>query len=202
MTGWHLHLHRFRPGVPVGITTNTRRGLSSGHRWGPLLGHQWGLSHGHGHPANSLTAETVESPSGREAHGEFGERSGETGREQFRHRAPARLNEPLSCFTIRGGGHACAGGRSAGPWPVHGDRAVVTAAVERKVDDGRSVNARTVRGSVSRQPRVAHLIEKDRWTVGASPNEKGTDHGVAGCRYRERIRPMLRRTRAPRRAVR
>ncbi len=44
-----------RPGVPVGITTNTRRGLSSGHhRWGPLLGHQWGLSHGHGQLSGHL----------------------------------------------------------------------------------------------------------------------------------------------------
>jgi len=51
-----------RPGVPVGITTNTRRGLSSGHRWGPLLGHQWGLSHGHGHSEGPIEPEPL-SPS-------------------------------------------------------------------------------------------------------------------------------------------
>ena len=44
-------------------------------------------------PANSVTAETVESPLRREAHGGFGERSGETGREQSRHRAPGLLSE-------------------------------------------------------------------------------------------------------------
>lgn len=44
-------------------------------------------------PADSLTAETVESPLRREAHGGFGERSGETGREQSRQRAPGLLSE-------------------------------------------------------------------------------------------------------------
>jgi len=34
----------------------------------------------------------VESPLRRKAHGGFGERSGETGQEQSRHRAPGRLN--------------------------------------------------------------------------------------------------------------
>ena len=43
-----------------------------------------------GHAA-TLTADTVESPLRREAHGGFGERSGETGREQSRHRAPGLL---------------------------------------------------------------------------------------------------------------
>jgi Group II intron, maturase-specific domain len=39
-----------------------------------------------------LTAETVESPLPRDRHGGFGERPGETDREQSRHRAPGRLN--------------------------------------------------------------------------------------------------------------
>jgi hypothetical protein len=39
-----------------------------------------------------LTAETVESPLPRDRYGGFGERLGETGREQSRHRAPGRLN--------------------------------------------------------------------------------------------------------------
>ena len=39
-----------------------------------------------------LTAKTVESPLRREAHGGFGERSGETDREQSRHRAPGLLS--------------------------------------------------------------------------------------------------------------
>jgi hypothetical protein len=41
-----------------------------------------------------LTAETVESPLRRDPHGGFGERPGETDREQPRHRAPGRLNSP------------------------------------------------------------------------------------------------------------
>lgn len=44
-------------------------------------------------PADSLTAETVESPLRREAHGGFGERSGETGWEQSCHRAPGLLSD-------------------------------------------------------------------------------------------------------------
>src|SRR5215468_9967487 len=42
--------------------------------------------------ATHLTADTVESPLRREAHGGFGERSGETDREQSRHRAPGLLS--------------------------------------------------------------------------------------------------------------
>jgi len=38
------------------------------------------------------TAEAVESPLRREVHGGFGERSGETDREQSRHRAPGLLS--------------------------------------------------------------------------------------------------------------
>ncbi|MDD7942502.1 group II intron reverse transcriptase/maturase [Actinomycetospora lutea] len=41
---------------------------------------------------NTHTAETVESPLRGDAHGGFGERPGETDREQSRHRAPGRLN--------------------------------------------------------------------------------------------------------------
>src|SRR5205823_3171438 len=44
-------------------------------------------------PRDRLTAETVESPLRREAHGGFGERPGETGREQSRHRAPGLLSD-------------------------------------------------------------------------------------------------------------
>jgi hypothetical protein len=40
---------------------------------------------------NSLTAGTVESPLRGDAHGGFGERSGETDREQSQHRAPDLL---------------------------------------------------------------------------------------------------------------
>ncbi len=43
--------------------------------------------------ATHLTADTVESPLRRKAHGGFGERSGETDREQSRHRAPGLLSE-------------------------------------------------------------------------------------------------------------
>ena len=39
-----------------------------------------------------LTADTVESPLPGNRHGGFGERPGETDREQSRHRAPGRLN--------------------------------------------------------------------------------------------------------------
>jgi len=39
-----------------------------------------------------MTAATVESPLRREAHGGFGERLGETDREQSRHRAPGLLS--------------------------------------------------------------------------------------------------------------
>jgi hypothetical protein len=39
-----------------------------------------------------LTADTVESPLPGDRHGRFGERPGETDREQSRHRAPGRLN--------------------------------------------------------------------------------------------------------------
>ena len=45
-----------------------------------------------GHCRNSLTAGTAESPLRPEAHGRFGERPGETGREQSRHRAPGLLS--------------------------------------------------------------------------------------------------------------
>jgi RNA-directed DNA polymerase len=44
-------------------------------------------------PVNTHTAETVESPLRGDAHGGFGERPGETDREQPRHRAPGRLNQ-------------------------------------------------------------------------------------------------------------
>ncbi|MFD5513881.1 reverse transcriptase domain-containing protein, partial [Streptomyces sp. NPDC127051] len=44
-------------------------------------------------PANHLTAETVESPLPSNRHGGFGERSGETDREQSRHRAPGLLSD-------------------------------------------------------------------------------------------------------------
>ena len=39
-----------------------------------------------------MTAATVESPLRRKAHGGFGERLGETDREQSRHRAPGLLS--------------------------------------------------------------------------------------------------------------
>jgi hypothetical protein len=42
--------------------------------------------------ATHLTADSVESPLRREAHGGFGERSGETDREQSQHRAPGLLS--------------------------------------------------------------------------------------------------------------
>ena len=54
--------------------------------------------------ATSLTAGTVESPLRREAHGGFGERSGETDREQSRHRAPGLLihrDEPIISAVFR-----------------------------------------------------------------------------------------------------
>ena len=44
-------------------------------------------------PRDRLTAGTVESPLRREAHGGFGDRPGETGREQSRHRAPGLLSD-------------------------------------------------------------------------------------------------------------
>ncbi|MFE7157371.1 transposase [Streptomyces sp. NPDC057636] len=44
-------------------------------------------------PCNHLTAETVESPLPSNRHGGFGERSGETDREQSRHRAPGLLSD-------------------------------------------------------------------------------------------------------------
>ncbi len=43
-----------------------------------------------------LTADTVESPLPRDRHDGFGERSGETGREQPRYRAPGLLNSVMS----------------------------------------------------------------------------------------------------------
>jgi RNA-directed DNA polymerase len=48
-----------------------------------------------------LTADTVESPLPRDRHGGFGERPGETDREQSRHRAPGRLNQTPSTGWIR-----------------------------------------------------------------------------------------------------
>lgn len=48
------------------------------------------------HPVNTHSAETVESPLRGDAHGGFGERPGETDREQSRHRAPGRLNHRVS----------------------------------------------------------------------------------------------------------
>ena len=44
-----------------------------------------------GPETTSLTADSVESPLRGDTHGGFGERPGETGREQPRHRAPGRL---------------------------------------------------------------------------------------------------------------
>ena len=44
-------------------------------------------------PQPRLTAETVESPVPGDRHAGFGERPGETGREQSRYRAPGRLNQ-------------------------------------------------------------------------------------------------------------
>ena len=44
------------------------------------------------HPVNTHPAGTVESPLRGDTHGGFGERPGETDREQSRHRAPGRLN--------------------------------------------------------------------------------------------------------------
>jgi len=43
-----------------------------------------------------MTAVSVESPLRREAHGGFGERHGETDREQSRHRAPDLLSSVAS----------------------------------------------------------------------------------------------------------
>lgn len=54
--------------------------------------HRWAVAQPLGH-CNHLTAETVESPLRRETHGGFGERSGETDREQSRHRAPGLLSD-------------------------------------------------------------------------------------------------------------
>ena len=45
---------------------------------------------------------TVESPLRREAHGGFGERPGETDRQQCQHRAPGRLS--LAAFADHGAG--------------------------------------------------------------------------------------------------
>jgi hypothetical protein len=42
-------------------------------------------------------ADAVESPLPGDRHGGFGERPGETDREQSRHRAPGRLNQTLTC---------------------------------------------------------------------------------------------------------
>ena len=47
---------------------------------------------------------TVESPLRREAHGGFGERPGETDRQQCQHRAPGRLS--LTAFADHGAGAA------------------------------------------------------------------------------------------------
>ncbi|MFI6960078.1 group II intron maturase-specific domain-containing protein [Nocardia sp. NPDC050408] len=47
-----------------------------------------------------LTAETVESPLRREAHGGFGERFGETEQEQSRHRAPGLLSDLALCCSV------------------------------------------------------------------------------------------------------
>jgi hypothetical protein len=49
---------------------------------------------------HSLTTETVESPLRREAHGGFGERAGETDREQFRYRAPGLLSDRRTTATV------------------------------------------------------------------------------------------------------
>ncbi len=46
-----------------------------------------------------LTAGTVESPVPGDAHAGFGERPGETGQEQSRHRAPGRLNRSIRVFS-------------------------------------------------------------------------------------------------------
>ena len=46
-----------------------------------------------------LTADAVESPLRRETHGGFGERSGETDREQSRHRAPDLLSGHVALRT-------------------------------------------------------------------------------------------------------
>jgi len=43
-----------------------------------------------------LTADTVESPLPGDWHGGFGERPGETDRQQYRHRAPGRLNSLIT----------------------------------------------------------------------------------------------------------
>ena len=45
------------------------------------------------HAQPRLTTDTVESPLPRDRHGGFGERFGETDREQSRHRAPSRLDQ-------------------------------------------------------------------------------------------------------------
>jgi site-specific DNA recombinase len=58
----------------------------------PIPGHD---PHPLGEGEPRLTAETVESPVRREAHAGFGERHGETDRQQCRHRAPCRLNQRL-----------------------------------------------------------------------------------------------------------
>ena len=55
-----------------------------------------------GHCQPRLTAETVESPLPGNGHGGFGERPGETDREQSRHRAPGRLNHGKRSAPIRG----------------------------------------------------------------------------------------------------
>jgi len=46
---------------------------------------------------NTPSADTMESPLRGNTHGGFGERPGETDREQSRHRAPGRLNWRREC---------------------------------------------------------------------------------------------------------
>jgi hypothetical protein len=60
-----------------------------------------------------LTTDTVESPLPRDRHGGFGERPGETDREQSRHRAPGRLNQ-ICGVPARSHRHLTARCRTAG----------------------------------------------------------------------------------------
>ena len=65
---------------------------------------------------DNLTAETVESPLRREAHGGFGERSGGTDQEQSRNRAPGQLSDEagvsMTPHPARTWGHTHVGVRS------------------------------------------------------------------------------------------
>jgi hypothetical protein len=57
------------------------------------------------HSQPRLTADTVESPLPGDRHGGFGERPGETDREQTQHRAPGRLNQTSMTFATSCGSH-------------------------------------------------------------------------------------------------